>query len=64
MIEWKDDNDIYGRMLVLTNNPLFNNSPNEAFLCLFKYFVTNCLIRGSIPPVCFKVGVLLIFLEK
>jgi len=28
MIEWKDDNDIYGRMLVLTNNPLFNNLRN------------------------------------
>ena len=28
MIEWKDDNDIFGRMLVLTNNPLFNNLRN------------------------------------
>ena len=28
MIEWKDDNDIFGRMLVLTNNTLFNNLRN------------------------------------
>ncbi|MDB4341446.1 hypothetical protein OAA22_00090 [bacterium] len=28
MIEWKDDNDIFGRMLVLTNNPVFNNLRN------------------------------------
>ena len=28
MIKWKDDNDIFGRMLILTNNPLFNNLRN------------------------------------
>ena len=28
MIEWKDDNDIFGRMLVLNNNPVFNNLRN------------------------------------
>ena len=28
MIKWKDDNDIFGRMLVLTNNTLFNNLRN------------------------------------
>ena len=28
MIEWKNDNDIFGRMLVLTNNPVFNNLRN------------------------------------
>lgn len=28
MIKWKDDNDIFGRMLVLTNNPVFNNLRN------------------------------------
>lgn len=27
-INWKDDNDIFGRMLVLTNNPIFNNLRN------------------------------------
>ena len=27
-IKWKDDNDIFGRMLVLTNNPIFNNLRN------------------------------------
>tara|TARA_Y100000385_G_scaffold285001_1_gene344115 strand:+ start:120 stop:809 length:690 start_codon:yes stop_codon:yes gene_type:complete len=28
MIEWKNDNDIFGRMLVLTKNPVFNNLRN------------------------------------
>jgi len=28
MIQWKDDNDIFGRMLVLTNNPIFKNLRN------------------------------------
>lgn len=28
MIKWKDDNDIFGRMLILTNNPIFNNLRN------------------------------------
>jgi hypothetical protein len=28
LIKWKDDNDIFGRMLILTNNPLFNNFRN------------------------------------
>ena len=27
-IDWQDDKDIYGRMLVLTGNPLFNNLRN------------------------------------
>jgi len=27
-IDWKDDKDIYGRMLVLTANPVFNNLKN------------------------------------
>ena len=29
-INWQDDKDIYGRMLILTNNPLFNNLRNAA----------------------------------
>lgn len=27
-IDWQDDKDIYGRMLVLTDNPMFNNLRN------------------------------------
>ena len=27
-IEWQDDKDIYGRLLILTGNPLFNNLRN------------------------------------
>ena len=32
-IKWQDDKDIFGRMLVLTDNPLFNNLRNAVDNC-------------------------------